>query len=108
MNLTLRNKKTHFRENWLLFWGIWGPAELILGFWEQRQNSFREQRNLLSEIPGDRYIISREQGSTALLGASDVVVWEGELIFSEIIPLGSQNYIFCLFDLILYVPVNDF
>ena len=78
MNLTLR-KKTHFRENWLICLGIWGEAELILGFLEQRQNTFRELRNFLSGIRGDQYIISMEQGSTDHMGASDVVVGKGEL-----------------------------
>ena len=32
----------HFKENWLIFWGNWGEAELILGICEARQNTFRE------------------------------------------------------------------
>ena len=36
-------KENFFRENWLIFWGIWGEAELFLGIGEQRQNIFREQ-----------------------------------------------------------------
>ena len=39
-----------FRENWLIFWGIWGEAELFEEFEEQRQNTFREPRNLFSGI----------------------------------------------------------
>ena len=37
----------HFRENWLIFLGVLGEAELILriGFWEQRKNTFRKLRN---------------------------------------------------------------
>ena len=33
MNLILNNLewKIYFRENWHIFWGIWGDAELILG-----------------------------------------------------------------------------
>ena len=34
----------HFRENWLIFLGIWGDAELFKGFGEQRQNTFGELR----------------------------------------------------------------
>ena len=26
-------RKIHFRENWLICWGIWGEAELILVIW---------------------------------------------------------------------------
>ena len=35
----------HFRENWLIFLGIWGEAELILGIWGAKENTFRELRN---------------------------------------------------------------
>ena len=27
------NRKIHFRENWLIFLGIWGETELILRMW---------------------------------------------------------------------------
>ena len=43
--------------------------------------------NFLSRIRGDQCIISREQGSNDPLGDSDVVVGEGDLIFSQVIPL---------------------
>ena len=35
----------HFRENWLIFLGIWGKAELILRIWGAKENTFRELRN---------------------------------------------------------------
>ena len=54
----------------------------------QRQNTFRELRNFRSEIQGDQYVISREQGSKDPLGASDVVFGKGELFFSDVIALG--------------------
>ena len=28
-----KERKKYFRENRLMFWGIWGAAELILGIW---------------------------------------------------------------------------
>ena len=34
----------HFRENWLIFLGIWGEAELILRIWGAKENIFRELR----------------------------------------------------------------
>ena len=37
-------EKIHFRENWLIFWGIWEEAELILGICDARQSTFRELR----------------------------------------------------------------
>ena len=54
----------HFRENWLIFWGIWGEAELILSIWVAKENIFRELRYFLLGIWGDKCIIFRDQGST--------------------------------------------
>ena len=31
----------HFRENWLIFWGIWGEAELILWIWGAKEKYFQ-------------------------------------------------------------------
>ena len=62
-------RKMHFRENWLIFWGIWGEAELILRIWGVKENTFRELR-IFSEIWEDQCIIFREQRSTVPLGAS--------------------------------------
>ena len=31
----------HFRENVLIFWGIWGEAELILRIWGAKQKYFQ-------------------------------------------------------------------
>ena len=31
----------HFRENWLIFWGIWGEAELILRIWVAKEKYFQ-------------------------------------------------------------------
>ena len=39
MILILR-KKIHFRENWLIFWGILGEAELFLGIWGAKTKNF--------------------------------------------------------------------
>ena len=53
-----------------------------------------------------------DRGNTEPSGleALGVEVLEGKLIFSKVIPLGfTKLYILiCLFDLILYVPANDF
>ena len=60
-----------FRENLLIFWGIWAKAELILRFFffflgggGAKAKHYREHGNFLSGICGDQYIIFREQGST--------------------------------------------
>ena len=57
-------RKDTFRENWLIFWGIWGEAELFLGIWGAKANTFREMRTLFAGRRGDQYIIFRDQGST--------------------------------------------
>ena len=31
----------HFRENWLIFLGIWGEAELILRIWGAKEKYFQ-------------------------------------------------------------------
>ena len=54
-------RKIHFRENWLIFLGIWGEAELISRIWGAKENTFRELRNFLSGIWGDQCIVSRER-----------------------------------------------
>ena len=50
-------RKIHFRENWLIFWGNLGEAELILGICEARQNTFRELMKMFSGILVDQCII---------------------------------------------------
>ena len=34
-------RKIHFRENWLIFLGIWGEAELILRSWRAKEKYFQ-------------------------------------------------------------------
>ena len=57
-------------ENWLIFWGRWGEAELFLGILGANANTFRGTRTLFSGRRGDQRIIFRDQGSTDPLGAS--------------------------------------
>ena len=52
--------KTHFKKNWLIFWGIWGEAELIFRIWGAKAKYFQGAEDFLSGIRGDQYIISRE------------------------------------------------
>ena len=54
----------HCRENWLIFLGIWGEAELFLGIWKGKANTFRETRTLFAGRRGDQCIIFRDLGST--------------------------------------------
>ena len=68
--ILIYGKKIHFRENWLIFLGIWGEAELSLGFWGAKANNFREKKKLFSGSWGDQCIISRDLGSTYPPGAS--------------------------------------
>ena len=34
-------RNIQFRENWLIFWGIWGEAELILRIWGAKVKYFQ-------------------------------------------------------------------
>ena len=34
-------EKMHLRENWLIFLGIWGEAELILRIWGAKEKYFQ-------------------------------------------------------------------
>ena len=34
-------RKVHFRENWLIFLGIWGEAELISRIWGAKEKYFQ-------------------------------------------------------------------
>ena len=73
--------KIHFRENWLIFYGIWGEAELILRIWGANENSFstfRELRNFLSGIRGNQCIIFRDQGSTDPQGGG--ALWHAQAL----------------------------
>ena len=54
----------HFRENWLIFLGIWGEAELFLGIWGAKANTFRETGTLFAGRREDQCIIFRDQRST--------------------------------------------
>ena len=51
-------------ENWLICLGIWGEADLFLGIWGAKANTFRETRTLFAGRRGDRCIIFKDQGST--------------------------------------------
>ena len=43
--------------------GSWGEAELFLGIWGAKANTFRETRTLFSGRQGDQCIIFKDQGS---------------------------------------------
>ena len=66
----------------LYFWGIWGEAELFLGIWGEKANTFRETRTLFAGRRGDQCIIFRDQGSTdpPPLGASEAEDFECVLV----------------------------
>ena len=92
----------------IYIFGDLGEKLNFQGFREQMQNTSRELGSFLSGIWGDQCIISREQGSIDPPGTR---VWLlGRVSFSpNLINWASQNYILiCLFDLILYVPANEF
>ena len=43
---------------------FWGEAELLLGIWVAKANTFRELMTLFAGRRGDQCIIFRDQGST--------------------------------------------
>ena len=43
--ILILGKKIHFRENWHIFLGIWGEAELFLGISGVKANNFRRRGN---------------------------------------------------------------
>ena len=43
-------REIDFRENWLIFLGIWGGAELILRILGAKENTFRELRIFLRDL----------------------------------------------------------
>ena len=60
----------HLREDGLIFWGIWGEAELILRIWGAKENIFRRLRSFQGFGK-----IFRDQGSTDTPpGASDLLM----------------------------------
>ena len=64
MILILRKEKYILGRIDLYFWVSGEKLVYFLGFGEQRQNTFREPRQLFSGIWGDQCIIFRDQGST--------------------------------------------
>ena len=61
VNLILRKEKIHFRENWLIFLGIWGEVELILGFWGAKVKCFQGAEDFLRDLGRSMHYF-REQG----------------------------------------------
>ena len=64
MILVLRKDKYILGKIDLYFWGFWGEAELFLGIWGAKANTFRETRTLFAGRRGDQCIIFRDQGIT--------------------------------------------
>ena len=56
--------KIHFRENWLIFWGILGEAELILRILGAKEKYFQGIKQLSFRDLGRSMHFFRDQGST--------------------------------------------
>ena len=92
MILILQKNKVHFRENWLIFFGIWGEAELFLGIWGAKANTLRETRTLFGRRRGDHCIIFRDQGSTDAAGGGGAHCFHfGKSIFPGYCILGPER-----------------
>ena len=57
-------RKIHFGENWLIFWGICGEVELVIRIWGAKEKYFQGAEEFSSRIWGDQCIFFRDQGST--------------------------------------------
>ena len=61
-------KRKHFRENWLLYLGIWGEAGLFLGIWRAKAKYFREPRKLFQGFWDINALFSGIKGAQTPLG----------------------------------------
>ena len=57
-----------FRENCLIFLGIWGESELFLWIWGAKAKYFLGAEEIILGILGDQCISFRDQGRTDPLG----------------------------------------
>ena len=88
VNLILEGK-INFKENWLIFWGIWEEAELILRIWGAKENyfqgaeefSFRDlgrsmnyfQGSREQRPPGGPHVYTTYRRATSLLRPSKIL-----------------------------------
>ena len=59
----------NFRENWLIFLGVWGEAEVILGIWGAKEKKFQGAKGVC-EINA---LFSGIKGAQTPLGASSLI-----------------------------------
>ena len=64
MNLITWKEKNILGIIGLYFGGFVEKLNWFSGFWEHRQNTFKELRNVLSMVLGDQCVTSSEQGNT--------------------------------------------
>ena len=72
---TTSKVSVNFRENLLIFWGIWGEAKLILGIWGAKETYFKRAEVLSSrELGGSIHYFqgSREHRPPPPLGGLTV------------------------------------
>ena len=70
VNLIIGKKKINFRENWLIFWGIWGEDELILGIWGATAKYFQGAEEVFIRDSGRSSIFRGNKGAKTPLWAS--------------------------------------
>ena len=63
VNLILWKELYIFKKNGLIFWGIWGEAELILRIWGAKERYFQGAEVLFSGIWGDNALFSGIKGA---------------------------------------------
>ena len=74
VNLILKKKN---RENWLIFWGIWGDSALILRIWGSKEKYFSGAEEFSFRDLGDQItpggITSNKEVKTPLPDATSIV-----------------------------------
>ena len=67
-------RKLHFRENWLIFLGIWGEAELIVRIWGAKEKYFQGADVLsFSDLGRSMHYFQGSREHRPPWGASDLI-----------------------------------
>ena len=66
--ILLKEKKTHFRENWLILLRIWGEAELLLGILGAKAKYFRRAEDLFRDLWIPSALLLESKGAQIPLG----------------------------------------
>ena len=66
MYLIIRKEKINLKENWLIFWRIWGEAELFLGILGEKAKYFQgAEKFIFRDLEIDALFLGSKGASTA-------------------------------------------